>query len=380
MSPASMMETPENLLCLDRPALESYFATMGEKPFRARQLLQWIYQRDVLSFSGMTDLGKPLRTRLESEACLILPEIVSQRTSTDGTVKWLIRLRDGNCIETVYIPEPDRGTLCISSQVGCSLNCTFCATARQGYNRNLDAGEIISQVLLASRALRNDERLGALRPDRALERPVTNVVLMGMGEPLLNLDNVVAAMRLMMDDLSFGLSWRRVTLSTAGHVPGIDALVKRCRVALAVSLHAPNDALRTRLVPLNRKYPIRMLLDSCRQYSNAGNRVRVTFEYVMLEDVNDGIGHARELAGLLQDIACKVNLIPFNPYPGILYRRSGPDRIARFSEELRRRNVFVVTRRTRGEDIEAACGQLAGDFSDRTRRSLRMSRPQSELA
>ncbi|MXZ80685.1 MAG: 23S rRNA (adenine(2503)-C(2))-methyltransferase RlmN [Gammaproteobacteria bacterium] len=375
-----MMETSENLLCLDRSALESYFVSMGEKPFRARQLLQWIYQRDVLSFSGMTDLSKPLRTRLDSEACLILPEIVSQRTSTDGTVKWLIRLRDGNCIETVYIPEPDRGTLCISSQVGCSLNCTFCATARQGYNRNLDAGEIISQVLLASRALKNDERLRALRPDRALERPVTNVVLMGMGEPLLNLDNVVAAMRLMMDDLSFGLSWRRVTLSTAGHVPGIDALAKLCRVALAVSLHAPNDELRTRLVPLNRKYPIRMLLDSCRRYSNAGNRIRVTFEYVMLEDVNDDIGHARELAGLLQDIACKVNLIPFNPYPGILYKRSGPDRIARFSEELRRKDVFVVTRRTRGEDIEAACGQLAGDFSDRTRRSLRMSRPQSELS
>lgn len=373
------MDSAQNLLCLDRSGLESFFKDMGEKPFRARQLLKWVYQRDVQSFTSMTDLSKPLRLLLENKARLPLPDIVSQQASVDGTVKWLIKLHDGNCIETVYIPEPDRGTLCVSSQVGCSLNCTFCATARQGYNRNLDAGEIISQVMLANRALSTDAALSKSLGSQFQGRPVTNVVMMGMGEPLLNLDNVVAAMRLMTDDCSFGLSRRRVTLSTAGHVPGIDALAARCRVSLAVSLHAPNDELRSQLVPLNRKYPIKTLLDSCRRYCHYGTRMRVTLEYVMLRDVNDHLEHAQQLAKLLQDVPCKVNLIPFNPYSGIPYKRSCPEQIERFSEELRRKNIFAVTRRTRGEDIEAACGQLAGEFADRTHRSQRMSQQQQAL-
>ncbi|MCY4148725.1 MAG: 23S rRNA (adenine(2503)-C(2))-methyltransferase RlmN [Gammaproteobacteria bacterium] len=370
----------QNLLCLDRSGLELFFENMGEKPFRARQLLKWVYQRDIQSFSSMTDLGKSLRLLLEDKAQLALPEIISQKASIDGTVKWLIKLHDGNCIETVYIPEPDRGTLCVSSQVGCSLNCSFCATARQGFNRNLDAGEIISQVMLANRVLSAGPELSPNPVHHSRERPVTNIVMMGMGEPLLNLDNVVAAMHLMMDDCSFGLSRRRVTLSTAGHVPGIDALAERCRVSLAVSLHAPNDELRSQLVPLNRKYPIKALLDSCRRYCNSGNRMRVTVEYVMLQGVNDEMKHARQLAALLQDLACKVNLIPFNPYSGIAYERSTPGQIERFSEELRARNIFVVARKTRGDDIEAACGQLAGDFADRTQRSQRVSMQQVALS
>ena len=370
----------QNLLCLDRSGLELFFENMGEKPFRARQLLKWVYKRDIQSFSSMTDLGKSLRLLLEDKAQLALPEIISQKASIDGTVKWLIKLHDGNCIETVYIPEPDRGTLCVSSQVGCSLNCSFCATARQGFNRNLDAGEIISQVMLANRVLSAGPELSPNPVHHSRERPVTNIVMMGMGEPLLNLDNVVAAMHLMMDDCSFGLSRRRVTLSTAGHVPGIDALAERCRVSLAVSLHAPNDELRSQLVPLNRKYPIKALLDSCRRYCNSGNRMRVTVEYVMLQGVNDEMKHARQLAALLQDLACKVNLIPFNPYSGIAYERSTPGQIERFSEELRARNIFVVARKTRGDDIEAACGQLAGDFADRTQRSQRVSMQQVALS
>ncbi len=321
----------------------------------------------------MTDLSKSLRLLLENRAALTLPEIVNQKASRDGTVKWLMKLHDGNCIETVYIPETDRGTLCVSSQVGCSLNCTFCATARQGYNRNLDTSEIISQVILANRSLSDDPQLRVNSIFKDRERPVTNIVMMGMGEPLLNLDNVISAMHLMMDDYALGLSKRRVTLSTAGHVPGIDALAERCRVSLAVSLHAPNDDLRSKLVPLNRKYPIKVLLNSCRRYCNLGNRMRVTFEYVMLKGVNDDIEHARQLSGLLQDIACKVNLIPFNPYHGIPYERSAHDQIERFGEELRSRNIFVITRKTRGDDIEAACGQLAGDFADRTQRSERVA-------
>lgn len=368
------MESSQNLLCLDRTGLESYFRELGEKPFRARQLLKWIYQRDVLSFASMTDLSKSLRLQLEKSASLALPEIISERISQDGTVKWLIKLDDDNCIETVYIPESDRGTLCVSSQVGCSLNCTFCATARQGYNRNLHAGEIIAQVLLAKRALSRDSERDPKPMHETSNRLVTNVVMMGMGEPLLNLDNVISAMCLMMDDCSFGLSKRRVTLSTAGHVPGIDELAKRCQVSLAVSLHAPNDELRSKLVPLNRKYPIKLLLDSCRRYCKSGNRMRVTFEYIMLAGVNDDIRHAQQLAGILQDVACKVNLIPFNPYPGIQYQRSSPEQIERFSDELRRKNIFAVTRKTRGEDIDAACGQLAGEFTDRTRRSERMAK------
>ncbi|MCY4218732.1 MAG: 23S rRNA (adenine(2503)-C(2))-methyltransferase RlmN [Gammaproteobacteria bacterium] len=371
---------PQNLLGFTRSGLELFFESLGEKPFRARQLLKWIYQRDIHSFSSMTDLSKSLRFLLENKATLTLPEIVDQKASSDGTVKWLIKLHDRNCIETVYIPETDRGTLCVSSQVGCGLNCTFCATARQGYNRNLDTSEIISQVILANRALSTDPELNSNSIFRFQEKPVTNIVMMGMGEPLLNLENVIKAMHLMMDDYAFGLSKRRITLSTAGHVPGIDALAERCRVSLAVSLHAPNDDLRSKLVPLNRKYPIKALLNSCHRYCNFGNRIRVTFEYVMLKGINDDIKHARELSGLLQDVACKVNLIPFNSYSGIPYERSTSDQIERFSEELRRRNIFVITRKTRGDDIEAACGQLAGDFADRTKRSQRISKQQIALS
>jgi 23S rRNA (adenine2503-C2)-methyltransferase len=378
-----MNNSPINLLSLDRLAMENYFQDMGEKPFRAKQLLQWIYQRKVSRFEEMTDLSKVLRNALQQQSNMDLPEIVSQQCSSDGTVKWLLKLRDANCIEMVYIPELDRGTLCVSSQVGCGLNCTFCSTARQGFNRNLEVDEIISQVLIANNTL---EMLISDRSNNSFEffensfvtndedqrRPVTNVVMMGMGEPLLNFDSVVSAMRLMMDDFSIGLSRRRVTLSTAGMVPAIDQLREVCPVSLAVSLHAPDDALRNKLVPLNKKYPIRMLLDSCMRYVGENNRQRVTFEYVMLKDINDSVKQAELLADLLTDVPAKVNLIPFNPFPDTQFERSGSNTINRFRDVLLARNIFTVTRKTRGEDIDAACGQLAGDFIDRTKRSTRM--------
>jgi 23S rRNA (adenine2503-C2)-methyltransferase len=368
------MQQPEtNLMSLDRPSMESMFDAMGEKRFRARQVLQWIYQRRVMSFDGMTDLSKTLRQKLNEGSGISLPEIVRQQVSADGTVKWLLRLHDGNCIETVFIPETTRGTLCVSSQVGCGLNCTFCATARQGYNRNLAVDEIIGQVWIANEAL---DRLGANQVTGEGEAghrfAVTNVVMMGMGEPLLNIDNVVPAMHLMMDDYSFGLSRRRVTLSTAGMVPAMDRLRELCPVSLAVSLHAPDDELRNQLVPLNRKYPIAVLLDACRRYVGGDNRQRVTFEYVMLDGVNDSPQHARALAKILGDVPAKVNLIPFNPFAGIDYRRSSAESIDRFRDILLSRNVFTVTRKTRGDDIDAACGQLAGKVRDRTSRSRRM--------
>ena len=371
-----MQAETTNLLSLDRRGLETYFAGIGEKPFRSRQLMQWIYQRKVIRPEDMTDLSKVLRRRLAEQASFELPEIVSQQLSRDGTCKWLLKLHDGNCIETVFIPEDDRGTLCVSSQVGCSLNCDFCATARQGFSRNLSVDEIIGQVWIANDRL---ESMGYTHGDQVpLEsdhrRPVTNVVMMGMGEPLANFDNVVAAMNLMMDDFSFGLSRRRVTLSTAGMVPAMDQLRETCPVSLAVSLHAPDDELRDRLVPLNRKYPIAELLDACRRYVSGSGRQRITFEYVLLHDVNDSPAHARKLAALLGDLPAKVNLIPFNPFPGVPYQRSGTAAIERFRDLLLGRNVFTVTRRTRGDDIDAACGQLAGDFTDRTRRSQRMRR------
>ncbi len=366
-----------NLLSLDRRGLEAFFAGMGEKPFRSRQLMQWIYQRKVIRPDDMTDLSKALRSRLAEHSCVQLPQIASQQVSADGTCKWLLRLHDGSGIETVFIPEDDRGTLCVSSQVGCSLNCSFCATARQGFRRNLTVDEIIGQVWIANDAL---EALGYRHPNAAEHgvsdhrRPVTNVVMMGMGEPLVNFDNVVAAMNLMMDDFSFGLSRRRVTLSTAGMVPAMDRLRETCPVSLAVSLHAPDDELRDELVPLNRKYPIAVLLDACRRYVEDSGRQRITFEYVMLDGVNDTPAHARKLAGLLRDIPSKVNLIPFNPFPGVPYGRSDGAVIDQFRDILLERNVFTVTRRTRGDDIDAACGQLAGDFIDRTRRSERLRR------
>ena len=370
-----MIDSPRNLMSLDRLSMESYFKDMGEKSFRAKQVLQWVYQKNVTCFSDMTDLSKGLRERLQESSNLNLPEVVSQQRSDDGTVKWLLKLRDGNCIETVYIPETDRGTLCVSSQVGCGLNCTFCSTARQGFNRNLDVDEIISQVWIANNVLERIEQSEGLvfeRHDNDQRRPVTNVVMMGMGEPLLNFDNVTSAMKLMMDDFSFGLSRRRVTLSTAGMVPMIDRLKHECPVSLAVSLHAPEDELRNKLVPLNKKYPISELLESCRRYVDNNNRQRITFEYVMLKGVNDSLKQAGQLGKILQDVPSKVNLIPFNPFPETQFERSESDTINKFRDHLQGMNIFTITRKTRGDDIDAACGQLAGDFSDRTNRSKRM--------
>jgi 23S rRNA (adenine2503-C2)-methyltransferase len=353
----------QNLLGLDRKGLEAFFVTTGEKPFRASQLMQWIYQRGVTDFAAMSDISKGLRARLGEIAEVRLPETLREQASRDGTVKWLLRLEGGNAVETVFIPETGRGTLCISSQVGCTLNCSFCSTGRQGYYRDLTTAEIIAQVLIAQHALIR-RGLG--------ERPVTNVVLMGMGEPLLNFDNVVRAIRLMLDDHAFGLSKRRVTLSTAGVVPMLDRLRETCPVSLAVSLHATTDALRDELVPLNRKYPLRELLDACRRYVDCQPRRRVTFEYVMLKDVNDGLADARALVRLLRDVPAKVNLIPFNPFPGTQYLTSGQDAIDRFRDVLMQAGIMTVTRRTRGDDIDAACGQLAGKVMDRTRRSERL--------
>lgn len=362
-----MSDTPKiNLLDFDRQGLENYFATQGEKPFRARQILQWVYQRSVDGFDAMSDLSKTLRARLIETAQVRLPEVAMDQKSDDGSRKWLLQLADGNCIEAVYIPAGERGTLCVSSQVGCALNCTFCSTAQQGFNRNLSTGEIIGQVLLASRLLTAD---GVSCHENG--RAISNVVMMGMGEPLLNFDNVTAAMRLMLDDLAFGLSKRRVTLSTSGLVPDMDRLRAACDVALAVSLHAPDDALRDVLVPINRKYPIKQLMDACRRYIGDDTRRRVTFEYVMLDGINDSDEQARALARLLRDVPAKVNLIPFNPFPNTLYKRSSAERIARFQQIIIDAGLVTITRKTRGDDIDAACGQLAGQFQDRTRRRLR---------
>ncbi len=351
-----------NLLDYDRAGLEAYFTACGEKPFRATQLMKWIYGQGVTDFAAMTNISKALRAGLAAGTSIRLPEIAADNVSDDGSRKWLFRLEDGNCIETVFIPEADRGTLCVSSQVGCMLNCSFCSTASQGFNRNLSTGEIIAQVWMAAHLL--DQRPGA-------PRQVSNVVMMGMGEPLLNYDNVVRAIRIMLDDFGYGLSKRRVTLSTAGVIPAIRRLREDCDVSLAVSLHAPDDALRNELVPLNRKYPIGELLDSCREYVGEGRR-RVTFEYVMLAGINDTDRHARELVKCLRGVPAKVNLIPFNPFPATRYRRSDQSRIDRFFAILNRAGIVTITRRTRGDDIDAACGQLAGEFQDRTRRRERV--------
>jgi 23S rRNA (adenine2503-C2)-methyltransferase len=348
-----------NLLGLTRARLESYFQEIGERPFRAVQLLKWIHQQHVTEFSTMTNLSKALRTRLEQDAAIQLPEIVSTHESIDGTTKWLVRVASGNCIEMVFIPDEPRGTLCISSQVGCALNCTFCSTARQGFNRNLSSAEIIAQVWLARDLLENGV---------ANKRAITNIVLMGMGEPLLNFDNVVDALDLMLEDNANGFARRRVTLSTAGVVPRIDALRQRCPVSLAVSLHAPNDRLRDELVPLNKHYPIRELLAACRRYVQDDAREKVTFEYVLLGGVNDSPTHARELAALLADVPAKVNLIPFNPFPQSGYQRPPPQVIDAFRDILMAKKIITITRKTRGQDIDAACGQLAGEVQPRSRR------------
>ena len=351
---------PRNLLGLPREGMREFFASLGEKPFRASQVLKWIHHRRTANFGAMTDLGRALRARLDAVAEVRAPEVVADRVSEDGTRKWLFRIDSSNCVETVYIPDGRRGTLCVSSQVGCALNCTFCATARQGFNRNLDAAEIVGQLWAASGVLTESAHTG---PD------ITNVVFMGMGEPLLNLDNVVPALELMLDDLGFGLARKRVTVSTAGVVPGIRALARRCPVSLAVSLHAPDDALRDILVPINRKYPIDLLLSACREFAGALPRQKITFEYVMLDGVNDTPGHARRLARRLGDLPAKVNLIPFNAFPGTGYRRSSDAAIERFRDLLLAAGVMTITRKTRGDDIDAACGQLAGRVVPRSRRA-----------
>ncbi len=356
--------TKTNLLNLDRLAMQEFFISAGEKPFRATQVIQWIHQYGVDDFDAMTNLGKELRARLREMAEIRVPEIIQDQTAADGTRKWLLRLDDGNAIETVFIPEEERGTLCVSSQVGCTLNCSFCSTGHQGFNRSLTAAEIISQLLVANRALKRDPKGN---------RIITNVVLMGMGEPLLNFDNVLPAMRLMLDDYAYGLSRRRVTLSTAGVVPMLERLREECPVSLAVSLHAPNDALRDQLVPLNKKYAIEELLETCRRYCVDSPRIRVTFEYVMLDGVNDSVAHAHELVDLLQTVPSKVNLIPFNPFPQTQYRRSSKEVIDRFREVLIAAGLTTITRKTRGDDIDAACGQLAGRVQDRTRRRERLA-------
>ena len=359
-------EQKVNLLGLDREAMEAFFVELGEKPFRARQMLQWIHQNGVHDFDAMTNISKALRQQLKDIAEIRAPEVVMDQHSEDGTHKWLLRLDDGQCIETVFIPERDRGTLCVSSQVGCALDCTFCSTARQGFNRNLSVAEIIGQVWVARQQL---------QPDIGKSRIVTNVVMMGMGEPLLNFDNAVSAMKLMLDDLGYGLSKRRVTLSTSGVIPAMDRLKDELDVALAVSLHAPNNELRDQLVPLNRKYPIEELIAACKRYLKSQNhRMRVTIEYVMLEGVNDQPEHARQLIRLLSDLPSKVNLIPFNPFPETRYKRSGSQAIQRFRDMLLAAGVNTITRKTRGDDIDAACGQLAGKVADRSRRELHFAR------
>jgi 23S rRNA (adenine2503-C2)-methyltransferase len=358
-----------NLLGLARPQLEAFVGQLGSKPFRARQLMNWIYKRGVGSFAQMTDLAKEFRARLDERAEVRAPEIVSVQHSADGTTKWLLKADANQAFETVFIPEPDRGTLCISSQVGCALDCSFCATAQQGFNRNLSSAEIVGQVWLAARELERAEgapAVAAAPGPAGDERRVTNVVLMGMGEPLANFRNVVPALRVLMDDFGFDLSRRRVTLSTSGLVPQIYKLAEQTNVALAVSLHAPDDALRNELVPINRKHPIAELLTACWHYLDEQNGRSVTFEYVMLEGINDSPAQARALARLLKGHPAKVNLIPFNPFPGTSYRRSSAPVIQRFRDELLQRGVLATVRRTRGEDIDAACGQLAGRVIDRT--------------
>jgi len=353
-----------NLLGLPRAQLEAFVAQrLGAKPFRARQLMKWIYRRGAADFSAMSDLAREFRAQLREVAEITVPQIVTEQVSSDGTRKWMLRMDQVQGIETVYIPEPDRGTLCISSQVGCAMDCTFCATAQQGFNRNLSVAEIVGQVWLAQREL-TGSRAGESADVRS--RAITNIVFMGMGEPLANYRNVVPAMQIFMDDLGYDLSRRRVTLSTSGLVPQIYKLAKECNVALAVSLHAPNDELRNELVPINRKHPIDELLAACWHYIDQQNGRSVTFEYVMLDGVNDKPEHARQLVRLLKGHPAKVNLIPFNVFPGTRYRRSPAAVIARFREILNDHGVIATTRKTRGDDIDAACGQLAGKVTDRT--------------
>ncbi|WP_298619655.1 23S rRNA (adenine(2503)-C(2))-methyltransferase RlmN [uncultured Zoogloea sp.] len=352
-----------NLLDFDAAALTDWFLQQGEKPFRAKQVLRWVHRFGVTDFEQMTDVAKSLRAKLAATACITPPVPVRDSISTDGTRKWLLDVGNANAVETVFIPETNRGTLCISSQAGCALDCAFCSTGKQGFNRNLSAAEIIGQLWLANRLL------GANGDG---ERVISNVVMMGMGEPLANFDNVVSALNLMLDDNAYGLSRRRVTVSTSGIVPAMDRLREACPTALAVSLHASNDALRDQLVPINQKYPLRELMAACQRYLERAPRDFITFEYVMLDGVNDSDAHARELIALTRDVPCKFNLIPFNPFPNSGFERSPAPRIKRFAEILIAAGIVTTTRKTRGDDVDAACGQLAGQVKDKTRRTTRI--------
>ena len=348
-----------NLLNFDLAALTQHFAEMGEKPFRAKQVMRWMHQSGASSFDDMTDLAKSLRAKLNEQACIGVPDLMVSQKSLDGTRKWLLDVGTGNGVETVFIPEAERGTLCISSQVGCALECTFCSTGRQGFNRNLSTSEIIGQLWWANKAM-------GVTPKN--ERVISNVVMMGMGEPLANFDNVVAALSIMLDDHGYGLSRRRVTVSTSGMVPQMDRLKDVMPVALAVSLHASNDAVRDEIVPLNKKYPLKSLMAACQRYLVKAPRDLITFEYVMLDGINDKAQHARELIELVRDVPCKFNLIPFNPFPNSGYERSSNENIRVFRDILQQAGFVVTVRKTRGDDIDAACGQLAGQVQDKTRR------------
>jgi 23S rRNA (adenine2503-C2)-methyltransferase len=353
-----------NLMDLNLPQLEAFVEGLGEKRFRAKQLMRWIHQYGEDDFTRMSDIAKSLREKLRDTAVIQPPQLLSTHTSEDGTRKWVLEVGAGNAIETVFIPEDDRGTLCVSSQVGCALACTFCSTGHQGFNRNLTTAEIIGQVWWANRALGRDPKG---------ERMISNIVMMGMGEPLANFENVDTALDIMLDDFGYGLSRRRVTVSTSGIVPAMDRLRDRHPVALAVSLHAPNDALRDVIVPINKKYPLAELLAACRRYLDKAPRDFVTFEYVMLDGVNDQPQHARALLDVVEGTPCKFNLIPFNPFPGSAYRRSQPATFHQFRSILMDAGYVVTVRKTRGEDIDAACGQLAGQVKDKSRRAARMA-------
>jgi len=353
-----------NLLGLTQPQMEQFFESIGEKRFRAGQVMKWIHHFGVDDFDAMSNLGKALREKLKACAEIRGPEVVSEDISADGTRKWVTRVASGSCVETVYIPQDKRGTLCVSSQAGCALDCSFCSTGKQGFNSNLTAAEVIGQVWVANKSF------GTV--PAKIDRAITNVVMMGMGEPLLNFDNVVAAMQIMMDDLGYGISKRKVTLSTSGVVPMIEELAKHVDVSLALSLHAPNDALRNELVPINRKYPLAMLLDACQRYiGQLGEKRVLTIEYTLLKDVNDQPEHAVQMIELLRNVPCKINLIPFNPFPHSGYERPSKNAVRRFQELLQQAGFNVTVRTTRGDDIDAACGQLVGKVMDRTRRSER---------
>jgi 23S rRNA (adenine2503-C2)-methyltransferase len=349
-----------NLLDFDADGLTAWFAEQGEKPFRAKQVLRWMHRSGVADFDAMTDIAKSLREKLKARAVVAPPTVVSDKVSDDGTRKFLIDVGNGNAVETVFIPEDDRGTLCISTQAGCALDCAFCSTGKQGFNRNLTVAEIIGQLWQANKAL------GVVHGD---ERVISNVVMMGMGEPLANFENTVAALKLMLDDNAYGLSRRRVTVSTSGLVPVMDRLREECPVALAVSLHAPNDKLRDELVPINQKYPLKELMAACQRYLEKAPRDFITFEYTMIDGINDSEGHARELLALVRNVPCKFNLIPFNPFPGSPFKRSPAERVRRFADILMQAGIVTTTRKTRGDDIDAACGQLAGQVKDKTKRS-----------